>query len=94
LNKNEQLGEEHEEEQNQSLKACHQRCADRTLKVLEKNGSIFIKLGQHLVSSDSFFDKKETLIVRRVQWATSYPSSGPLRLFHFKINALFRRSSQ
>ncbi|EPE35973.1 Protein kinase-like (PK-like) [Glarea lozoyensis ATCC 20868] len=48
LNKNEQLGDEHEEEQNQSLKACHQRCADRTLKVLEKNGSIFIKLGQHL----------------------------------------------
>ncbi len=30
------------------LKACHQRCADRTLKVLETNGSIFIKLGQHL----------------------------------------------
>ncbi|KAM3072282.1 hypothetical protein ACMFMG_009093 [Clarireedia jacksonii] len=27
---------------------CHQRCANRTLKVLEKNGSIFIKLGQHL----------------------------------------------
>lgn len=32
------------------LKACHQRCADRTLRVLEKNGSIFIKLGQHLSS--------------------------------------------
>lgn len=32
------------------LKACHQRCADRTLKVLETNGSIFIKLGQHLSS--------------------------------------------
>lgn len=31
------------------LKTCHQRCADRTLKVLEKNGGIFIKLGQHLV---------------------------------------------
>ena len=30
------------------LKACHKRCADRTLKVLEKNGGIFIKLGQHL----------------------------------------------
>jgi aarF domain-containing kinase len=40
---------EDEEEQNRMLKACHQRCADRTLKVLEKNGSIFIKLGQHLV---------------------------------------------
>ncbi|KAL8802577.1 MAG: hypothetical protein Q9182_003742 [Xanthomendoza sp. 2 TL-2023] len=32
------------------LKACHQRCADRTLRVLERNGSIFIKLGQHLSS--------------------------------------------
>ena len=32
------------------LKACHKRCADRTLEVLEKNGSIFIKLGQHLSS--------------------------------------------
>ncbi|KAL9097325.1 MAG: hypothetical protein Q9165_000752 [Trypethelium subeluteriae] len=32
------------------LKACHKRCANRTLEVLEKNGSIFIKLGQHLSS--------------------------------------------
>ena len=32
------------------LKACHKRCAQRTLQVLEKNGSIFIKLGQHLSS--------------------------------------------
>ncbi|KAI1501813.1 ABC1 family-domain-containing protein [Biscogniauxia marginata] len=30
------------------LKECHKRCAERTLKVLEKNGGIFIKLGQHL----------------------------------------------
>jgi aarF domain-containing kinase len=42
--------EENEEESDKRLKACHQRCADRTLKVLERNGSIFIKLGQHLVS--------------------------------------------
>jgi len=46
LNQNEKT--EDEEERNRSLKACHQRCADRTLEVLEKNGSIFIKLGQHL----------------------------------------------
>ncbi|KAN0108216.1 ABC1 family protein-like protein [Hyaloscypha variabilis] len=46
LNQNDKT--EDEEEKNISLKACHQRCADRTLKVLEKNGSIFIKLGQHL----------------------------------------------
>lgn len=32
------------------LRACHKRCAERTLRVLEKNGSIFIKLGQHLSS--------------------------------------------
>ena len=32
------------------LKACHLRCAKRTLRALEKNGSIFIKLGQHLSS--------------------------------------------
>lgn len=47
LNQNEKT--EDEEQRNSSLKACHQRCANRTLEVLEKNGSIFIKLGQHLV---------------------------------------------
>lgn len=52
LNQNEKTDDE--EQQNISLKACHQRCADRTLKVLEKNGSIFIKLGQHLVSGSPF----------------------------------------
>lgn len=46
LNQNEKT--EDEEQRNKTLKACHQRCADRTLEVLEKNGSIFIKLGQHL----------------------------------------------
>ncbi|ODH30178.1 Atypical/ABC1/ABC1-B protein kinase [Paracoccidioides brasiliensis] len=39
-----------EEEKTLWLKACHKRCAMRTLRVLEKNGSIFIKLGQHLSS--------------------------------------------
>lgn len=33
-----------------SLNACHLRCAQRTLRAMEKNGSIFIKLGQHLSS--------------------------------------------
>ena len=37
------------DEREHVLKACHKRCADRTLKVLETNGGIFIKLGQHLV---------------------------------------------
>ncbi|KAI9872192.1 MAG: hypothetical protein M1830_001924 [Pleopsidium flavum] len=41
---------DNEEEQSSILKACHKRCAERTLRVLEKNGSIFIKLGQHLSS--------------------------------------------
>ncbi|KAJ4361308.1 hypothetical protein N0V95_002010 [Ascochyta clinopodiicola] len=34
----------------EQLKACHLRCAKRTLRTLESNGSIFIKLGQHLSS--------------------------------------------
>lgn len=37
-----------EQEQDNLLNACHKRCAERTLVVLEKNGGIFIKLGQHL----------------------------------------------
>lgn len=39
-----------EESSSSYLKACHRRCAERTLRVLERNGSIFIKLGQHLSS--------------------------------------------
>ncbi|KAK9456464.1 ABC1 family-domain-containing protein [Dipodascopsis uninucleata] len=31
-----------------ALSACHQRCADRTYKVLEANAGIYIKVGQHL----------------------------------------------
>lgn len=42
--------DEGENAQQAKLKGCHQRCADRTLRVLEQNGSIFIKLGQHLSS--------------------------------------------
>ncbi|KFY07193.1 hypothetical protein V491_08548, partial [Pseudogymnoascus sp. VKM F-3775] len=49
LNHNEKSPED-EEENTRRLKACHQRCASRTLRVLEQNGSIFIKLGQHLSS--------------------------------------------
>ena len=46
------LKEKHDdrEEEAITLKACHKRCAERALKVIEKNGSIFIKLGQHLSS--------------------------------------------
>ena len=42
------------------LKACHKRCAQRTLAVLEKNGSIFIKLGQHLSSMNYLLPQEWT----------------------------------
>ncbi|CAN9256390.1 unnamed protein product [Alternaria alternata] len=44
------LKRDDEPDYNEQLKACHLRCAKRTLHTLEKNGSIFIKLGQHLSS--------------------------------------------
>lgn len=46
LNQNEKI--EDIEQRNNSLTACHQRCADRTLNIMKKNRGIFIKLGQHL----------------------------------------------
>ena len=33
-----------------ALRQCHKRCAERALRAMETNGSIFIKLGQHLSS--------------------------------------------
>ena len=39
-----------EEEKRIDLSECHTRCAMRTLKVFEKNGGIYIKLGQHLAA--------------------------------------------
>lgn len=47
LNQRDQIQDE--EEKSSLLKGCHKRSAERTLRVLEKNGGIFIKLGQHLV---------------------------------------------
>ncbi|PSN64014.1 ABC1-domain-containing protein [Corynespora cassiicola Philippines] len=44
------LKRDNDQDYDELLKACHLRCAKRTLKTLEKNGSIFIKLGQHLSS--------------------------------------------
>ncbi|EMD60040.1 hypothetical protein GGP41_009450 [Bipolaris sorokiniana] len=44
------LKRDDEPDYNEQLKACHLRCAKRTLRTLEKNGSIFVKLGQHLSS--------------------------------------------
>ena len=53
-----------EENYSSLLKACHQRCADRTLAAMEKNGSIFIKLGQHLTSLEYMLPREwcETFI--------------------------------
>ncbi|QLQ82495.1 hypothetical protein HG537_0H02570 [Torulaspora globosa] len=38
------------EERRKALDACHQYCADITLRALQKNGGVFIKLGQHIGS--------------------------------------------
>ncbi|WPG98274.1 Hypothetical protein R9X50_00106200 [Acrodontium crateriforme] len=46
----ETLKRENDPDYDALLSACHKRCADRTLNAMEKNGSIFIKLGQHLSS--------------------------------------------
>ncbi|KAJ5812272.1 hypothetical protein N7474_008573 [Penicillium riverlandense] len=51
------------EEQDELVRACHKRCAERTLRVLEKNGSIFIKLGQHLSSMGYLLP---------VEWTTTF----------------------
>lgn len=37
-----------EEERQLALSECHLRCAERSLKVFEENGGIYIKIGQHL----------------------------------------------
>lgn len=46
-----------DEEKSTLLKSCHKRCAERTLVVLENNGGIFIKLGQHLVGAYTSFEQ-------------------------------------
>ncbi|QLL32088.1 hypothetical protein HG536_0C02570 [Torulaspora globosa] len=38
------------EERRKALDACHQCCADITLRALQTNGGVFIKLGQHIGS--------------------------------------------
>jgi aarF domain-containing kinase len=39
-----------EEDASMDMSECHLRCAKRALKVFEKNGGIYIKLGQHLAA--------------------------------------------
>jgi len=59
------LKEHHEDpaEATNFLKACHKRRAERTLRVCERNGSIFIKLGQHLSSMGYLLP---------VEWTTTF----------------------
>lgn len=45
------------------IKACHKRCAERTRRVMEQNGSIFIKLGQHLSSMNYLLP---------IEWTTTF----------------------
>ncbi len=52
--------EEHGDHWQAVLGACHKRCAERTLRVLEQNGSIFIKLGQHLSSMNYLLPQEWT----------------------------------
>ncbi|PQE30509.1 hypothetical protein CJF32_00010217 [Rutstroemia sp. NJR-2017a WRK4] len=69
LNHNEKI--ENETEKSKMLSDCHQRCADRTLKVLEKNGSIFIKLGQHLVGRQ--YPKSSAMnYLLPLEWTTTF----------------------
>lgn len=44
------LGKKDDPDFTNMLSVCHKRCAERTLEAMEKNGSVFIKLGQHLSS--------------------------------------------
>ena len=41
---------ESEENRSRDMGETHTRCAKRTLAVFEKNGGIYIKLGQHLAA--------------------------------------------
>ncbi|TLD05803.1 uncharacterized protein PgNI_08289 [Pyricularia grisea] len=56
-------GLEDANEQEKLLSECHKRCAVRTLKVLEKNGGIFIKLGQHLSAMNYLLP---------IEWTTTF----------------------
>ncbi|KAK0626883.1 ABC1 family-domain-containing protein [Immersiella caudata] len=74
------------EESERLLKACHQRCADRTLKVLEKNGGIFIKLGQHLSAMNYLLP---------TEWTTTFiPLQDKCPVSSFEsIEDMFRRDT-
>ncbi|KAL2145557.1 hypothetical protein VTI28DRAFT_6795 [Corynascus sepedonium] len=74
------------DEREHVLKACHKRCANRTLKVLEKNGGIFIKLGQHLSAMNYLLP---------AEWTTTFiPLQDKCPVSSFKsIEEMFRKDT-
>ncbi|KAK0651561.1 ABC1 family-domain-containing protein [Cercophora newfieldiana] len=74
------------EESDRVLKACHLRCAVRTLRVLEKNGGIFIKLGQHLSAMNYLLP---------TEWTTTFiPLQDKCPISSFEsIEEMFRRDT-
>lgn len=77
---------EEPEKQAELLKACHKRCAERTLRVLEKNGGIFIKLGQHLSAMNYLLPS---------EWTTTFiPLQDKCPVSSFEsIQEMFRRDT-
>ncbi|PHH62317.1 hypothetical protein CDD81_7237 [Ophiocordyceps australis] len=77
---------EDHDEQAKMLSACHKRCAQRTLKVLEKNGGIFIKLGQHLSAMNYLLPS---------EWTTTFiPLQDQCPVSSFaSIEAMFRKDT-
>ncbi|KJZ78167.1 hypothetical protein HIM_02205 [Hirsutella minnesotensis 3608] len=75
-----------EAEQDAILAACHKRCAVRTFKVLEKNGGIFIKLGQHLSAMNYLLPS---------EWTTTFiPLQDQCPVTSFEaIEKMFRRDT-
>ncbi|WBW71168.1 ABC1 kinase family protein, implicted in mitochondrial ergosterol and phospholipid homeostasis [Schizosaccharomyces osmophilus] len=56
-----------EEERQTALSECHLRCAERSLKVFEDNGGIFIKIGQHLSAMNYIIPKEWTSTMVKLQ---------------------------
>ncbi|ONH69690.1 ABC1 family protein MCP2 [Cyberlindnera fabianii] len=63
------LGKEYETntEKHQAMSKCHKKCAEITLKALEKNGGIYIKLGQHISAMTYLFPPEWTSTMRPLE---------------------------
>ncbi|ROW00730.1 hypothetical protein VMCG_06541 [Cytospora schulzeri] len=75
-----------EKEKGSLLSSCHKRCAERTLRVLEKNGGIFIKLGQHLSAMNYLLP---------TEWTTTFiPLQDKCPVSSYEsIEAMFKRDT-